>query len=189
MKDAQPSVSHGCPARVVACGIWRGSEIKVDARGVELRNLPCPWQCAWLLCAVVARHEDRGAVCTLFQLRALRNVSMPAVVQFTPRMCLFAIVLLVNNTQNYDVVKTRKALRTLILRCRTFFSLRRQCRHVSDCTSSDATKSCIQLLLSELRRLTMGADLPQFAQAGHRNRGLVICQEACMERLFRCSLI
>ena len=102
--NAQPSASHGYPARVVACGIWRDSEIKVDARGAELRNLPYPWQCAWLLCAVVARHEDRGAMCTLFQLRALRNVSIPAVVKFTPRVCLFAIVLPGNNTQHYVVV-------------------------------------------------------------------------------------
>ena len=42
---------------------------------------------------------------------------------------------------------------------------------MSDCTSSDATKSCIQALLSALRRLTMGTDLPQFAHAVHRNRG------------------
>ena len=93
------------------------------------------------------------------------------------------------NTAHAPVDKTRKALRTLIFRCRIFFSLRRGCRHVSDCSSADQTVSSIQALLSALRRLTMETDLAQFAHAVHWNRGLVICQEACLERLMRCSLI
>ena len=74
--------------------------------GFELQKLPEPLQFAWLRSAAVARYEDRGAMCTFFffffSLRALRNVSMPAVVKFTSRIALFAIVGLRNNTQKRD---------------------------------------------------------------------------------------
>ena len=45
----------------------------------------CLSHCNLLGCGpqFVARCEDRGVMCTLFKLRALRNVSMPAVVKFT----------------------------------------------------------------------------------------------------------
>ena len=68
----------------------------------ELQKLLEPLQFAWLRSQAVARYEDRGAMCTFFfffSLRAVRIVSMPAVVKFTSRMALFAIVGLRNNTQ------------------------------------------------------------------------------------------
>ena len=71
--------------------------------GFELQKLPEPLQFAWLRSAAVARYEDHGAMCSFFFfLRALRNVSMLAVVKFTSRMALFAIVGLRNKTRNHD---------------------------------------------------------------------------------------
>ena len=77
-RKAQPMASQGYLARVVACGIWRGSRIEVERRGVQLPKLSSSPQFAWLRYAVVARHEDRGATRTVFQLRAPRNMSMPS---------------------------------------------------------------------------------------------------------------
>ena len=47
---------------------------------------------------------DRGAMLTLFQLLAVRRVSKPAAVKFTPRMGLLAIVHLSNTIRCGDFV-------------------------------------------------------------------------------------
>ena len=47
---------------------------------------------------------DRGAMLTLFQLHAVRHVSKPAAVNFTPRMGLLASVQLCNTIRCGDFV-------------------------------------------------------------------------------------
>ena len=61
-------------------------------RGVEAQTLFSLLTFAWLRCAVVARHKNRGAILTSFQFFAVRHVSKPAAAKFTLRMGLFAIV-------------------------------------------------------------------------------------------------
>ena len=56
---------------------------------------------------------------------------------------------------NALVDKARKALCTLILRCRLFFSLRRRCRHVSNRASANETNMFYQSFVSALLRRTM----------------------------------
>ena len=78
--------------------------------------------------------------------------------------------------QNVLNVVLQKPSRVLVVGIADFrCCLHLQCLPVPrDCTSADQTVRSIQALLSALRRLTMGTDLPKIAQVGHWNRGYEI---------------